>query len=193
MDDQIRAILSEMADMLERGGERYEQLASTSVRAALSGSQQTFDAFLISNELWGGAGSIPDSAFVSDQTRLARFEDLMIRLGRLQIETGRTNVRTESWVRAFESWRDSDLRKPSHEFRFLQGISYAMLVRFLIAATLLPGYLAVRTPYLLRDLRRHPAIALAILAAYVLLIFSGYATSTEKRVRQRPDADPRGR
>jgi len=75
LDDEIRAILSQIAGMLETGRE-YEQGAATRVRTALSGSQQALDDFLISNELWGGPGSIPDSAFVSDQTRLARFEEM---------------------------------------------------------------------------------------------------------------------
>lgn len=177
MDDEVRGILSEMADLLESGSAPYEQLAASWVRAAFSGPQRAVDDFLISNELWGGAGSIADSAFVSDQTRLARLEDLMIKLGHLQIEAGKTNLRTESWVSAFESWRDADLRtgQPPQmkAFRFLQRITFGKSVRFLIGAAVLPGYLAVRIPYWRRDLSRHPFLALAILVAYIVLVFFG--------------------
>jgi len=37
-------------------------------------------------------------------------EKLLIRLGRLQINAGNTNVRTESWVVAFEKWQQLGLR-----------------------------------------------------------------------------------
>ncbi len=181
MNDQVRAILSELADLLENGSERYEQRAARWVRAALSGPQRELDDFLISNELWGGAGSIADSAFASDQTRRAPLEDLMIKLGHLQMEAGESNVRTESWVRAFESWRDADLRQSPHtkEFegsRFLQRIAVGKSVRFLIGATVLFWYLELRLriPFFWRyRLRKHPFLALAILVAYVILVLLG--------------------
>ena len=189
VDDRLRAILSELADELESGGDQYEQLAATWVRAALSGAQQALDEFLVSNELWGGAGSIADSAFVSDQTRRARFEELLIKLGRLQIEADRTNLRTESWVRAYESWRDADLRtgqspqmKAFDDSRFLQRIAFGKSMRFLIGAMILRGYLAVRIPFWWHRLSRHPFLALAILGAYIILAFLVCAATTKPKL-----------
>jgi hypothetical protein len=72
--------------------------------------------FLVSNELWGGSGSIADSVFCGDQrfdgwdvkkNRLRQFEGLMIRLGRLQMDAGRANIRTAMWVEAFKKWRST--------------------------------------------------------------------------------------
>jgi hypothetical protein len=187
MGDGIRATLSEMADMLERGSERYEQLAATWIRAALSGSPQALDDFIVSNELWGGAGSIADQAFASEQTLRPRFEDLMIKLGRLQVEADRANLRTESWVGAFESWRDADLRtgqsppnKAFDDSHFLQRIAFGRSVRFLIGAMVLPGYLAVRIPYWRRDLSKHPLLALAMLGAYAVSVFFGLRCYAQK-------------
>jgi hypothetical protein len=101
MSETLRTILSEIGALLESGGEQAPALL---VREALSGSDEKLNEFLVSNELWGGMGSIADQAFVFDKPRLKQLENLMIKLGRLQIEAGKTNVRTQSWVSAFEHW-----------------------------------------------------------------------------------------
>ena len=52
-NDEVEAILAEIASLLEAG---HEEQFALLVRDALSGSIQTVEAFLRSNELWGGAG-----------------------------------------------------------------------------------------------------------------------------------------
>ena len=105
--ENFRAILRDIADLLESGGEEH---AAEMVQNALSKADDSLDNFLTSNELWGGMGSFADQVFVSDNARRGLFESLMIKLGRLQIETGKTNIRTKMWVRAFEDWRKAGVR-----------------------------------------------------------------------------------
>lgn len=105
MDDgEAIKILSEIAALLEAGGEDW---APAELRDALSGSGEKLRAFLASNELWGGAGSIADQGCISDPARRNTLEGLLIRLGRLQIEAGHTNVRTTMWVTAFQRIRQN--------------------------------------------------------------------------------------
>lgn len=100
-----RTILSEITKLLEAG---HEDFFAAVVRNALSCPEQGFKQFLVSNELWGGAGSVADQPFMSDPVRRRALQGLLVRLGRLQIDMGNTNSRTEMWVSAFEQWqRDS--------------------------------------------------------------------------------------
>jgi hypothetical protein len=103
----LRAILTEIASLLETG---HEDSFAMIVRNALSGSAKTIEDFLRSNELWGGAGSIADQPFTGNSTQRKELEQLLIRLGRVQIDAGNTNIRTESWVVAFEKWQKLGLR-----------------------------------------------------------------------------------
>ena len=99
---EVRAILEEIADLLETG---HAESFALLVRNALSGSADDLEEFLRSNELWGGAGSIADQAFEGRSTQRKELEKLLIQLGRLQLRDGNANVRTRSWVEAFEKWR----------------------------------------------------------------------------------------
>lgn len=76
------------------------------VSAALAGSDADVDAFLVSNELWGGAGSIADQGGM-DAHRSSRrtVEAVLIKLGELQIQSRRVNPRTVMWVETFREWR----------------------------------------------------------------------------------------
>jgi hypothetical protein len=102
--------------LLESGGDLSFAAA---IRGELTGSEEALSSFLISNELWGGSGSVADSGFAYDwknadlpnrEENRAALERLMIKLGRLQIAAGHVNVRTQMWVEAFEQWRDSGIR-----------------------------------------------------------------------------------
>jgi hypothetical protein len=104
----FRTILAEIASLLEIG---HEESLAVIVRNALSSSAKTIEDFLRSNELWGGAGSIADQPFTDNSVQRKELEKLLIRLGRLQIHAGITNVRTETWVMAFEKWQQLGLRK----------------------------------------------------------------------------------
>lgn len=103
----FKEVLSEIAGLLEEGGEHR---TAASVRTVVLGSEENIDEFLASNELWGGAGSIADQSLVSDKTRRKALEDSLIRLGKLQLATGKTNPRTAMWVTAFERWQQMDVQ-----------------------------------------------------------------------------------
>jgi hypothetical protein len=102
-NDEVRATLTEIASLLEAGDEEMYALL---VWNALSGSAQDLENFLISNELWGGSGSIADRPFVDRSPQRKELEKLLIRLGRIQLRSGKTNIRTQSWVTACEKWHE---------------------------------------------------------------------------------------
>ena len=103
----LRTLVSDLAELLDSGKERAQ---AGIVRDALRGPKEILDEFLVSNELWGGSGSIADQAFVDDKERRRRLEELLIRVGTLQLDAGRINTRTKMWVDAFEHWKQSGLR-----------------------------------------------------------------------------------
>lgn len=77
------------------------------VEGAISGSDHDVDAFLTSNELWGGAGSIADQAGLGRGSRREgrrRIEHALVQLGTAQIRAGKVNPRTAMWVSVFEKW-----------------------------------------------------------------------------------------
>jgi len=83
------------------------------VKRALGGSEAELEQFLRSNELWGGAGSIADQAGMSDlgSNELRKnIEGNLIDLGRMQLEAGLVNPRTQVWTAAFEQWRRTGVR-----------------------------------------------------------------------------------
>ncbi|HEY1256621.1 MAG TPA: hypothetical protein VGF01_17750 [Terracidiphilus sp.] len=116
-DDERRRILSDIQLLLE---DCVEDFYANAVRDALSGSEEDFEKFLISNELWGGSGSLADSAFcdragTDEENQIRRkgkklFESLMIDLGQLQMRIGKTNMRTNMWVEAFTQWKNIGIR-----------------------------------------------------------------------------------
>ena len=101
----VREILSEMSDLLER-----HNASSNALFAAVHGDDEKLWAFLVSNELWGGAGSFADQALLEQTNERKKLDALMIRLGREQMKAGRVNVRTEMWVSAFEKWQAENIR-----------------------------------------------------------------------------------
>tara|TARA_R110002126_G_scaffold291648_1_gene454838 strand:- start:16009 stop:16254 length:246 start_codon:yes stop_codon:yes gene_type:complete len=76
-------------------------------QAALVGGDTDLTAFLQSNELWGGPGSIADQAGI-DQDRVVRrrIETSLMRLGRCQMVAGVLNARTRMWLNTFQAWQD---------------------------------------------------------------------------------------
>lgn len=99
--------LKQELEMLERLlAQHGESGPAQRIRAALDGSNQDLQAFLTSDELWGGAGSIADQAGV-DQGRDVRrpIELALAKLGREQIRQGVANVRTDRWLDAFSKWQ----------------------------------------------------------------------------------------
>lgn len=102
-----RAILTEIAALLEAG---HEDWMAAMIRDALAGGESVLEKFLVSNDLWGGAGSVADQALIDDKERRKELEGAQIRLGRLQMASGKTNERTEMWVTVFEKGLRTGLR-----------------------------------------------------------------------------------
>ena len=87
-------------------------VSAAAVEEAISGSEEEVDAFLISNELWGGSGSIADQAGMyaglrTDDTR--KIERALVQLGKEQIRKGKVNPRTATWIAAFEKWEKAGI------------------------------------------------------------------------------------
>jgi hypothetical protein len=85
--------------------------AARDVHGALMGTERDFVAFLVSNELWGGAGSIADQAGLQGGRGDSRraIEAALIELGEEQIRQGIVNVRTQMWTDAFRQWKRSGI------------------------------------------------------------------------------------
>ena len=105
----VRKTLQQISGLLEKHNQGSNHLA-----IALAGDDVALWDFLVSNELWGGAGSIADQGLIDrdgeDLNARAKLERLMIRLGREQMRRGKVNVRTSMWVEAFEKWIAAGLR-----------------------------------------------------------------------------------
>jgi hypothetical protein len=101
---RLTKCLDKLRMVLEENG---EEDAARNVRRALAGTEREFAAFLASNRLWGGAGSIADQAGLqggrTDSTRA--IESALIGLGEEQIRQGIVNVRTQMWTDAFRQWK----------------------------------------------------------------------------------------
>jgi hypothetical protein len=102
----LRPLLLEVAALLTRG---KEWSRAYRVEAAAR-DDQSVEAFLGSNDLWGGAGPIADEAIPSDMALRAELQSLLIQLGHLQLAVQIVNPRTEMWARAFENWQRLGLR-----------------------------------------------------------------------------------
>jgi hypothetical protein len=101
---ELRIQLTELKELLRIGGEHY---LVKQIGDALEGSDDALRAYLISNELWGGAGSVADQALIGREGQRKQFENLMIRIGKTQMSMKLKNVRTEMWVDTFEIWQKS--------------------------------------------------------------------------------------
>lgn len=75
------------------------------VAEALSSSDEAVDACLVSNNLWGGPGSIADCGVSEDPEGRKEIHAILIELGNEQIRMEKVNVRTAFWVEAFTKWR----------------------------------------------------------------------------------------
>lgn len=79
------------------------------IDSALSGGDAAVVAFLTSNTLWGGAGSIADEAGGGSREERRRFEAVLATLGREQMRLGYVNPRTETWTSTFEQWHAQNI------------------------------------------------------------------------------------
>lgn len=87
-----------------------ESESASLVARALAGDEAQMRDFLVSNELWGGSGSIANQAEVCLSRGILRCDIAvaLADLGEAQARAGITNLRTAGWVEVFRSWqRDS--------------------------------------------------------------------------------------
>ena len=94
----LQNLLQELADALAHAGDSRE---ADAVNAALLSGEGAIMEFLVSDELWGGPGSIADQAGV-DASRHARLkiERIILRLGEEQLKRGLINPRVSFWIEA---------------------------------------------------------------------------------------------
>jgi len=79
------------------------------IDAALEDEEAALAAFLVSNTLWGGAGSIADQALGDSRETRRPLERLLAELGREQIRLGYTNPRTATWTSVFDEWHAQNI------------------------------------------------------------------------------------
>jgi hypothetical protein len=83
-----------------------------SIERAIAGSDIDLERFIVSDEMWGGSGSIADHAGMGEGVRSdkrRRIEAALADLGGEQVRLGKVNTRTASWVAAFGSWAEDDI------------------------------------------------------------------------------------
>ncbi|MDP2233402.1 MAG: hypothetical protein Q8K89_07185 [Actinomycetota bacterium] len=104
----MRAELEALGEVLRV----HDSAVADSVDAALLGPAGDLEVFLVSNTLWGGAGSIADQAGMPQSQEAAwsrdvrrRIEAALILLGDAQIAAGVVNPRTQGWVEVFREWQ----------------------------------------------------------------------------------------
>lgn len=101
----MRQILKEISNLLADN-----RLPCFKLDDILNSDDQSVWNFLTSNELWGGSGSLADQALIEFPDARKQFEELMIKLGEIQLSAGKVNVRTTMWISAFREWRQDPER-----------------------------------------------------------------------------------
>ena len=102
----LNALLEELESVLARHG---EATFAARVRGTLDADGDMLREFLVSNDLWGGAGSIADQAGVGAGREVRRaIEDVLERLGTEQLRRGPLNPRTRMWTEAFSTRRGDE-------------------------------------------------------------------------------------
>ena len=97
MVQKIKETLEKISKILKKGNEDYY---AELIYNALNGQQDKLWEFLVSNELWGGAGSIADQALLDKKELRKKLNEFFIELGNMQINVNKVNDRTEMWVTA---------------------------------------------------------------------------------------------
>ena len=103
--DIFKTLLNTISELLKAGGEQH---ASEEIIRILNGTDEEVEEYLVSNELWGGAGSIADQSLISNREYRKQLETLLISLAEEQEKIGIVNCRTESWLGCFRNWRDEN-------------------------------------------------------------------------------------
>jgi hypothetical protein len=103
----MRENLESLARLLRQSGDYARAIL---VEDALR-SDAEINAFLGSNDLWGGSGSIADCGGGAERTEWRRaIERLLIQLGNGQLHSSsNVNPRTAMWVTAFVKWEKAGI------------------------------------------------------------------------------------
>lgn len=97
---KLRSKLEKLAEILASYGGDFEMYWSERIERVLASNDDHVRAFLVSNDLWGGAGSIADQAGLDEGLNIREdVEATLVELGEEQINAGIVNSRTEFWVR----------------------------------------------------------------------------------------------
>ncbi len=104
--NELRNILFRLSALLKQGGETDN---AERIEVILEGGENELWQFLVSNELWGGAGSIADQALIENKALRKKLQELLIELGEEQEKLKRVNVRTGMWVSAFKQWKQQGI------------------------------------------------------------------------------------
>lgn len=99
MNQKIKGILENIFKILKEGNEDY---SAELIYNALNGQQDKLWEFLVSNELWGGAGSIADQALLDKKELRKKLNEFLVELGNMQINVNKINDRTKMWVTALK-------------------------------------------------------------------------------------------
>ena len=100
MSHILSNLLVELEKILRSGG---EVKWADEVSLSREEGETAIERFALSNELWGGAGSIADHDFISDPDRRRALEKVLMDMGNYQISQGRFNPRTKLWMDVFSS------------------------------------------------------------------------------------------
>ena len=106
MNHEIEAALLNLSATLRQVGEIG---MAGEIDTHMDAPQDGLNAFLRSNELWGGMGSIADQAGVGSPEKRRVVEAALIDLGVAQIAAGVTNVRTLGWIEVFKQRRTGEV------------------------------------------------------------------------------------
>lgn len=101
-----RQKLEEIKQLLDSGNETvYVEL----IESAIEGDDEALEVFLLSNELWGGSGSIADNCLLDDPALRKRLMRSLIELGGAQMAEKKVNPRTRMWATTFQQWIDDGI------------------------------------------------------------------------------------
>lgn len=95
---EVRSAVERIGALLVRHNQQSAVLSSVNLD-----DEEELWAYLVSDDLWGGAGSVADQSLFQTPDARKELEQLLVRLGREQIGVQRVNARTEMWVTAFET------------------------------------------------------------------------------------------
>lgn len=101
---------SKASDLLESIFKFLEENESPSYTHSLKSEYENngLQAFLTSNSLWGGSGSIADQAGIDGgREKRRKIESMLIDLGNFQINEGILNQRTKMWTEVFTKWKET--------------------------------------------------------------------------------------